>query len=421
MSQCKRPRETKLPYKLNDKAWEDQPAKKQRLKVVCVETNKTHEVMSSSLETDDRDYVTEDDLTTGNVLIWVKNKKRLTVRVAEKGEAPKKTYLEDSASGSEEEENAKKKSGTKGEEKGGKEKRVLYGFSQEAQPWSKQTVDAFESIDDTQMSQEQESQKNNGKKSDTLTSVPSQSVGFSQRVTTDENFENMETQMPQEQSHESTLACQPEQDKGKNSNNSSDELRQIRIAVEGILAHLIANQSNRGIGGPTLNEHPGSPAPLQPPGPSCVASSSHPPDYFLTESGVNLLNLKGVDSSKYALSLLDALYSEEELKTSSMKLLEDCLRKKFGDEDFKENSGSIRASCSQKCRDRGKSKAKKEQMQDQFVGWMLYHAQDQGGKEARSWPRSRGQGSKIMAKIWGQGGKIMAKIWGQGGKIIAKI
>ena len=29
-------------------------------------------------------------------------------------------------------------------------------------------------------------------------------------------------------------------------------------------------------------------------------------------------------------------------------------------------------------------------MQDQFVGWMLYHAQDQGG-----------QGSKIMAKIWG--------------------
>ena len=55
------------------------------LKQVCVETNKTHEVMSSSLETDDRDYVTEDDLTTGNVLIWVKNKKRLTVRVAEKG------------------------------------------------------------------------------------------------------------------------------------------------------------------------------------------------------------------------------------------------------------------------------------------------------------------------------------------------
>ncbi|KAL5477493.1 hypothetical protein EMCRGX_G024300 [Ephydatia muelleri] len=77
--------------------------------------------MSSSLETDDRDYVTEGDLTTGNVLIWVKNKKRLTVRVAEKGEAPKETYLEDSASGSEEEENAKKKSGTKGEEKGGKE------------------------------------------------------------------------------------------------------------------------------------------------------------------------------------------------------------------------------------------------------------------------------------------------------------
>ena len=49
-------------------------------------------------------------------------------------------------------------------------------------------------------------------------------------------------------------------------------------------------------------------------------------------------------------------------------------------------------------------------MQDQFVHWMLDHAQDLGGKEARSWPRSRGQGGKIMAKIWGQGSKIMAKI-----------
>ena len=42
--------------------------------MVCVETNKTHEVMSSSLETDDRDYVTEDDLTTGNELICQKQK-----------------------------------------------------------------------------------------------------------------------------------------------------------------------------------------------------------------------------------------------------------------------------------------------------------------------------------------------------------
>ena len=54
--------------------------------MVCVETNKTHDVMSTALETDDRDYVTEDDLTVGNELIWLMNKKRLTVRVAEKGD-----------------------------------------------------------------------------------------------------------------------------------------------------------------------------------------------------------------------------------------------------------------------------------------------------------------------------------------------
>ncbi|KAL5470928.1 hypothetical protein EMCRGX_G028987 [Ephydatia muelleri] len=81
--------ETMLPKKLKDKAWEDHPAKKgmrslvasiidipvyfssfpERLKVVCVETNKTHDVMSKALETEDRDYVTEDDLTVGNELI----------------------------------------------------------------------------------------------------------------------------------------------------------------------------------------------------------------------------------------------------------------------------------------------------------------------------------------------------------------
>ena len=43
-------------------------------------------------------------------------------------------------------------------------------------------------------------------------------------------------------------------------------------------------------------------------------------------------------------------------------------------------------------------------MQDQ--GWMLYHAQDQGGKEARSWPRS----GKIVAKILGQDAKKLAAI-----------
>ena len=50
--------------------------------MVCVETNKMHDVMSTALETDDRDYVTEDDLSVGNELVWLKNKKRLTVHVA---------------------------------------------------------------------------------------------------------------------------------------------------------------------------------------------------------------------------------------------------------------------------------------------------------------------------------------------------
>ena len=54
--------------------------------MACVETNKTHDVMSTALETDDRDYVTEEDLTVGNKLIWLKNKKRLMIRVAEKGD-----------------------------------------------------------------------------------------------------------------------------------------------------------------------------------------------------------------------------------------------------------------------------------------------------------------------------------------------
>ena len=53
--------------------------------MVCVETNKTHDVMSTALETDDRDYVTEDDLRVGDELVWLKNKKRITVRVAEIG------------------------------------------------------------------------------------------------------------------------------------------------------------------------------------------------------------------------------------------------------------------------------------------------------------------------------------------------
>ena len=41
-------------------------------------------------------------------------------------------------------------------------------------------------------------------------------------------------------------------------------------------------------------------------------------------------------------------------------------------------------------------------MQDQFVGWMLYHAQDQGGKEARSWPRSRGKEARSWPRSIGE-------------------
>ena len=57
----------------------------ERLKVVCIETNKMHDVLSTALETDDRDYVTEEDLTVGNQLVWQKKKERVTVRVAQRG------------------------------------------------------------------------------------------------------------------------------------------------------------------------------------------------------------------------------------------------------------------------------------------------------------------------------------------------
>ena len=46
-----------------------------------METNKTHFVMTTALEKEDRDFVTDEDLQVGNVLVWTKNKKRTTVRV----------------------------------------------------------------------------------------------------------------------------------------------------------------------------------------------------------------------------------------------------------------------------------------------------------------------------------------------------
>ena len=62
------------------------------VKVVCAETNKKFDVMSTALENEDRDFVTEDDLRAGNELVWVKNNNRLTVRVA-RAEAGRPTIL----------------------------------------------------------------------------------------------------------------------------------------------------------------------------------------------------------------------------------------------------------------------------------------------------------------------------------------
>ena len=52
------------------------------MKVVCTETNKEFDVMSTALENTDRDFVTEDNLRAGNELVWVQNNNRLTVCVA---------------------------------------------------------------------------------------------------------------------------------------------------------------------------------------------------------------------------------------------------------------------------------------------------------------------------------------------------
>ncbi|KAL5481452.1 hypothetical protein EMCRGX_G021608 [Ephydatia muelleri] len=99
------------------------------------------------------------------------------------------------------------------------------------------------------------------------------------------------------------------------------------------------------------------------------------PEYFVTKNGVDLLKVRGTNVVKYALGLLDALYTEEELKQSSfvpvgksttsvkpplsperMKLFEDCLKQKFSASELKENVEAIRQSCTQKCRDKGRKK-----------------------------------------------------------------
>ncbi|KAL5510005.1 hypothetical protein EMCRGX_G005469 [Ephydatia muelleri] len=139
----------------------------------------------------------------------------------------------------------------------------------------------------------------------------------------------METQLPSQQSDQSIMT-QSEKDKGKNSKECNyDELKRIRIAVEGSLEHRITNsQTNKDIGGPILAysgphlPHQGSPAPPVP------------------------MNLRGADINKYALNLMDALYTDDELKTSSFAQWEnlppvvETKKRGNGDEDLEILLGS---------------------------------------------------------------------------------
>eukprot|EP00731_Ephydatia_muelleri_P011258 Em0006g152a len=96
--------------------------------------------------------------------------------------------------------------------------------------------------------------------------------------------------------------------------------------------------------------------------------------HFISKSGVNLLQIRSQNPGKYALALLDALFSNEEqstccykasTKTNSssasqkpplspnrVKLLEDCIDKKFGKGMAAFNDQKITESLNQKCRDR---------------------------------------------------------------------
>eukprot|EP00731_Ephydatia_muelleri_P003886 Em0002g62a len=305
--------------------------------------------MSTALENEDRDFVTEDDLRAGNELVW---------------------------------------------------DTLKWGFSQQAQPWSKQTVDDYENME-TQLTCGEENECAVLKaQSDSMTAVPSKPCV-------------PEAGKETQESHECNATI-------------SDELRRIRIAVEAILDHLISNTV------PTPNCQLTSSTTLtcDPPSTSKEAqaeSQSKPinqsPEYFVNKNGVDLLKVRGTNVVKYALGLLDALYTEEELKQSSfvpvgksttsvkpplsperMKLFEDCLKQKFSASELKENVEAIRQSCTQKCRDKG----------GKIMGMIL----GQGGKIMGM---ILGQGGKILGMILGQGGKILGMILGQGGKILGMI
>ncbi|KAL5509919.1 hypothetical protein EMCRGX_G005366 [Ephydatia muelleri] len=237
----------------------------------------------------------------------------------------------------------------------------------------------------------------------------------------------METQITSNEKIDCTVRkenlSEPRSDKRKESYESIvvDELKLIRVAVEGILTHLRTN-SNTVQPTSTTQFQPASIAQVQctstvpvisPSNSTTLACSSdcaqpvglcgtsHLPEYFRAKSGVDLLKVRGTTVVKYALGLMDALYTEEELSTCSfvpvgksttsakpplsptrMTLLE-------GDQDHGHDHGSRR--------------------------------QDHGHKETMI----MGQGGKIMAtrrpRSWVKETKIMAMIMGQVCKILYKI
>eukprot|EP00731_Ephydatia_muelleri_P006579 Em0003g827a len=249
--------------------------------------------MSTALENEDRDFVTEDDLRAGNELVWVKNNNRLTVRVA----------------------------------------RAEAGYSK---------------------------------------------VGF---FTTGSTL--VEANLDDYEECNATL---------------SDELRRIRIAVEGILNHLISNTGNS-VPTPNCQLTPSTTLTCDPPSTSKEAqaeSQSKPinqsPEYFVNKNGVDLLKVRGTNVVKYALGLLDALYTEEELKQSSFV-------------PVGKSTTSVKPPLSPE---------RMKLFEGKIMGMIL----GQGGKIMGM---ILGQGDKILGMILGEVGKILGMILGQGGKILDKI
>ncbi|KAL5493153.1 hypothetical protein EMCRGX_G014290 [Ephydatia muelleri] len=278
--------------------------------------------MSTALENEDRDFVTEDDLRAGNELVWVKNNNRLTVRVARaEAEDQKKSFLEDSNSSSDDDGDCVAKNGHSEKDGKGKKKEARYskvGFFTTGSTLVEANLDDYENME-TQLTCGEENECAVLKaQSDSMTAVPS-------KLCVPEA--GKETQ----ESHECNATL-------------SDELRRIRIAVEG-----------NSVPTPNCQLTPSTTLTCDPPSTSKEAqaeSQSKPinqsPEYFVNKNGVDLLKVRGTNVVKYALALLDALYTEEELKQSSFvpvgksttsvkpplsperkKLFEDCLKQKI--------------------------------------------------------------------------------------------